>query len=179
MANIGALAQQLKDRFEIPIGIREFDCRDRFASGLADIDRLLQGGFPRATLSEITGSASSNRTALTVSTLARAFETGECGAWIDGSGTFDPESAAEAGLKDYDVRTWAGLLAPKGTPPEIIARLNKAVQICLADPAIRERLETAVGGEARGSTPGEMHDLVAAEVAKWRSLIEAAKIPKI
>ena len=55
MANIGTLAQQLKDRFEIPIGIREFDCRDRFASGLADIDRLLQGGFPRATLSEITG----------------------------------------------------------------------------------------------------------------------------
>jgi hypothetical protein len=99
MANIGALAQQLKDRFEISIGIREFDCRDRFASGLADIDKLLQGGFPRATLSEITGSASSNRTALTVSTLARALETGECGAWIDGSGTFDPESAAEAGLQ--------------------------------------------------------------------------------
>ena len=72
MANIGALAQQLKDRFEIPVGIREVDSRDRFASGLGDIDKLLQGGFPRATLSEITGSASSNRTALTVSTLARA-----------------------------------------------------------------------------------------------------------
>jgi hypothetical protein len=36
---------------------------------------------------------------LTVSTLARAFEAGECGAWIDGGGTFDPESAAEAGLQ--------------------------------------------------------------------------------
>ena len=99
MANTGLLAQQLRDRYEIPLGIRELDSRDRFASALADVDRLLQGGFPRATLSEITGSASSNRTALTVSTLARALETGECGAWIDGSGTFDPEAAAEAGVQ--------------------------------------------------------------------------------
>jgi tripartite-type tricarboxylate transporter receptor subunit TctC len=88
-------------------------------------------------------------------------------------------SAAEAGLKDFDVRTWAGLLAPKGTPPEIVAQLNKAVQVALADPAIKTKLEAAVGGEARGSTPAEMHDLVSSEIVKWRGLIEAAKIPKI
>lgn len=88
-------------------------------------------------------------------------------------------SATEAGLKDFDVRTWAGLLAPKGTPPEIIAQLNKAVQASLADPAVKARLEAAVGGEARGSTPAEMRDLVSTEIVKWRALIEAAKIPKI
>jgi tripartite-type tricarboxylate transporter receptor subunit TctC len=88
-------------------------------------------------------------------------------------------SAAEAGLKDFDVRTWAGLLAPKGTPPEIIAQLNKAVQISLADPAVKAKLEAAIGGDARGSTPAEMHDLVASEIVKWRALIETAKIPKI
>jgi tripartite-type tricarboxylate transporter receptor subunit TctC len=88
-------------------------------------------------------------------------------------------SAAEAGLKDFDVRTWAGLLAPRGTPPEIVAQLNKAVQTSLADPAIKAKIETAVGGEARGSTPLEMHDLVASEIVKWRGLIETAKIPKI
>jgi tripartite-type tricarboxylate transporter receptor subunit TctC len=88
-------------------------------------------------------------------------------------------TAAEAGLKDFDVRTWAGLLAPKGTPPEIVAQLNKAVQASLADPAIKSKLEAAVGGEARGSTPTEMHDLVTSEIARWRALIEAAKIPKI
>jgi tripartite-type tricarboxylate transporter receptor subunit TctC len=88
-------------------------------------------------------------------------------------------SAAEAGLKDFDVRTWAGLLAPKGTPPEIVAQLNKAVQASLADPAIKSKLETAIGGEARGSTPAEMRDLVSSEIVKWRALIEAAKIPKI
>lgn len=88
-------------------------------------------------------------------------------------------TAAEAGLKDFDVRTWAGLLAPKGTPPEAVAQLNKAVQASLADPAIKSKLESAVGGEARGSTPAEMRDLVASEIVKWRALIEAAKIPKI
>jgi tripartite-type tricarboxylate transporter receptor subunit TctC len=88
-------------------------------------------------------------------------------------------SAAEAGLKDFDVRTWAGLLAPKGTPPEIVAQLNKAVQASLADPAIKAKLEAAVGGEARGSTPVEMRDLVSSEIVKWRALIETAKIPKI
>jgi tripartite-type tricarboxylate transporter receptor subunit TctC len=88
-------------------------------------------------------------------------------------------SATEAGLKDFDVRTWAGLLAPKGTPPEIVARLNKAVQASLADPAIKSKLEAAVGGEVRGSTPAEMHDLVSSEIVKWRVLIETAKIPKI
>jgi len=88
-------------------------------------------------------------------------------------------SAAEAGLKDFDVRTWAGLLAPAGTAPEIVAKLNNAVQASLSDPAIKSRVEIAVGGEARGSTPAEMHDLLVSEIAKWRALIEATKIPKI
>ena len=91
----------------------------------------------------------------------------------------DVPSAAEAGLKNFDVRTWAGLLAPKGTPPEIVAQLNKAVQASLADSAIKAKLEATVGGEARGSTPAEMHDMVSSEIVKWRTLIETAKIPKI
>jgi tripartite-type tricarboxylate transporter receptor subunit TctC len=88
-------------------------------------------------------------------------------------------SASEAGLKDFDVRTWAGLIAPKGTPPEIVAQLNQAVQAALADPAIRAKIETAVGGEARGSTPAEMHDLIVAEIKKWNAVIDAAKIPRL
>jgi tripartite-type tricarboxylate transporter receptor subunit TctC len=88
-------------------------------------------------------------------------------------------SAAEAGLKGFDVRTWAGLIAPKGTPPEIVAQLNKAVQASLADPQVKARLEAAVGGDARGSTPTEMHDLVAAEIQKWNAVIDAGKIPRL
>ena len=59
-------------------------------------DELLGGGFPRLAVSEITGNQSNNRTALTVSILVYAFDAGECCAWIDAGGTFDPESAAEA-----------------------------------------------------------------------------------
>ena len=88
-------------------------------------------------------------------------------------------SATEAGLKNFDVRTWAGLIAPKGTPPEIVARLNSAVQASLADPLITTRLETAVGGEARGSTPAEMNALVTSEIRKWNAVIDAGKIPRL
>lgn len=88
-------------------------------------------------------------------------------------------SAAEAGLRDFDVRTWAGLIAPRGTPPEIVSRLNSAVQASLADPQIKARLETAVGGEVRGSTPAEMHDLLTREIRKWNAVIDAGKIPRL
>jgi tripartite-type tricarboxylate transporter receptor subunit TctC len=88
-------------------------------------------------------------------------------------------SAAEAGLKGFDVRTWAGLLAPKGTPAAIIARLNEAVRKAIASPDIKARLETAIGGEVRGSTPAEMRDLVTSEIARWAGVIEVAKIPKL
>src|ERR1700712_3172639 len=88
-------------------------------------------------------------------------------------------SATEAGLRDFDVRTWAGLIAPKGTPPEIVARLNSAVQVSLTDPQIKARVETAVGGEARGSSPTEMHDLLTGEIRKWNAVIDAGKIPRL
>ncbi|MGY8705951.1 tripartite tricarboxylate transporter substrate binding protein [Bradyrhizobium sp. 18BD] len=88
-------------------------------------------------------------------------------------------SVQEAGIKGYDVRTWAGLLAPKGTPPAIMATLNAATLEVLRDPDIRQRLETAVGGEVRGSSPEEMKALIAAEITKWSAVVERAKIPKI
>src|SRR6185312_13825814 len=99
MANYGTLALDLSSRFDVSFGLREFVARKPFTCGVQEIDTLLQGGFPRAALSESAGAASTNRTALMVSILARAFDTGECCAWIDGGGTFDPESAVEAGLQ--------------------------------------------------------------------------------
>lgn len=88
-------------------------------------------------------------------------------------------SAAEAGLKGYDVRTWAGIVAPKGTPPDIVRKLNAEVTAMLADPAVRKALETATGGDARGSTPEEMRTLIRSEIAKWSKVIEEAKIARI
>jgi RecA/RadA recombinase len=98
MANIALLSANLAYRFDLPVGIRQPVLHRRFATGVAPVDELLGGGFPRGALSEITGDPSSNRTALVVSTLVRAFSDGECAAWIDAAGTFDPETAAVAGL---------------------------------------------------------------------------------
>jgi tripartite-type tricarboxylate transporter receptor subunit TctC len=88
-------------------------------------------------------------------------------------------SAEEAGLKGYDVRTWAGLVAPKGTPADIVKRLNAEVASMLADPAVKKALETATGGEVRGSAPEDMRLLVRSEIARWSKVIDEAKIARI
>lgn len=88
-------------------------------------------------------------------------------------------SADEAGLRGYDVRTWAGIVAPKGTLPEIVAKLNAEIVAVLADPAVKAAFETAIGGEARSSTPGEMRQLVQSEIAKRSKVVDDAKIERI
>ena len=88
-------------------------------------------------------------------------------------------SAEEAGLKGYDVRTWAGLLLPKGTPADIVQKLNAETASMLAEPAVKKALETATGGDVRGSTPEEMRSLIRSEIAKWSKVIEEAKIARI
>jgi len=88
-------------------------------------------------------------------------------------------SVDEAGVKGFDVRTWAGLLAPKGTAREIVAKVNAALLDSLRDPATKSRLEAAVGGEVRGSTPQEMKALVETEIAKWSAVVDRARIPRI
>jgi tripartite-type tricarboxylate transporter receptor subunit TctC len=85
----------------------------------------------------------------------------------------------EAGVKGYDVRTWAGLLAPKGTPPAIINALNAATLDALRDPEVKQRLETATGGEVRGSSPEDMKKLIETEIVKWKGVVERAKLPRI
>ena len=88
-------------------------------------------------------------------------------------------SVDEAGVKGFDVRTWAGLLAPKGTPQAIIKRLNTVVRETLADPEVKVALETATGGEVKASTPEEMRTLVQSEIAKWADVIKTANIPRL
>jgi tripartite-type tricarboxylate transporter receptor subunit TctC len=85
----------------------------------------------------------------------------------------------EAGVGGYDVRTWAGLIAPKGTPLEIVTMLNGAVLDVLKEAGTRKRLESAVGGEVRGSTPSEMKELVEREIATWNRVVEQARLPRI
>ena len=88
-------------------------------------------------------------------------------------------SADEAGVKGYDVRTWAGLLAPKGTPPAIVKRLHAAVRETLADPETKLALEKATGGDVQASTAEEMRALIQSQIKKWADVIEAANIPRL
>ena len=86
-------------------------------------------------------------------------------------------TAAEQGVAGYDVRSWAGLMAPAGTPRAIIDKLNAETLKALKLPQIKARLEE-IGGEARGSTPEEMKILVSSELQRWTQVINDAKIPK-
>jgi tripartite-type tricarboxylate transporter receptor subunit TctC len=89
----------------------------------------------------------------------------------------DVPTVTEQGVTGYDVRSWAGLMAPAGTPKPIIDQLNAEVQKALMVPAVKTRLEE-MGGEVRGSTPDEMKNLVSSQTQKWIQVVNEAKIPK-
>jgi tripartite-type tricarboxylate transporter receptor subunit TctC len=78
-------------------------------------------------------------------------------------------------LKGFSVETWFGILAPAGTPPEVINKLNAALATVLATPQIRDRF-LAYGVEAKSSTPAELHALIAAEIPSWRKVIEERNV---
>jgi tripartite-type tricarboxylate transporter receptor subunit TctC len=86
-------------------------------------------------------------------------------------------TVAEQGVPGYDVRSWAGLMAPAGTPRPVVERLNADTLKALNTPSVRQRLED-MGGEARGSTPEEMKAMVGNELQKWTQVVAEARIPK-
>lgn len=86
-------------------------------------------------------------------------------------------TVAEQGVVGFDVRSWAGLMAPAGTPRAVIERLNAAAQKALQQTGVRARLE-AMGGEATGSSPEDMKTLLTSELQRWTQLVADAHIPK-
>jgi tripartite-type tricarboxylate transporter receptor subunit TctC len=79
-------------------------------------------------------------------------------------------TAAEAGLHGYAVSIWFGLIAPRGVPQPILARLNAETLKALASKDVQDAL-LVQGFEPTGSTPGEFAALIAAESAKWLKAI--------
>jgi tripartite-type tricarboxylate transporter receptor subunit TctC len=85
---------------------------------------------------------------------------------------------AESGLTGYDASTWGGILAPAGTPKDVVSRLNGAINAALKLDEVRLRL-TSAGIEIQGGTPGEFGDVIKAEIDKWgRSVKEAGIQPE-
>ena len=84
-------------------------------------------------------------------------------------------TAIESGLPTMDSRGLFGLLAPAGTPNDIIQLLNREITAVLRDPAMRERL-IAQGIEPDTSTPEGLRDLIQSEITKWARVIKDADI---
>ena len=84
----------------------------------------------------------------------------------------DVPTVAET-VPGYEASAWFGMGAPKGTPPEVIAVLNKAMNDALADPNIKARL-AEMGGMHMGGTPAEFGKIIADETEKWRKVVEFA-----
>jgi tripartite-type tricarboxylate transporter receptor subunit TctC len=90
----------------------------------------------------------------------------------------DVPTLDELGITDIDASFWHGIWAPKGTPPEVMARLNAAIRAALADPKTQERFK-AVGQEvwpAAEQTPAALAAKQKAEIARWTPVIQEAGI---
>jgi tripartite-type tricarboxylate transporter receptor subunit TctC len=89
----------------------------------------------------------------------------------------DIPTAKEGGFPQYVVTSWNGVAGPAGLPDEIVQILNREINRALAAPDLQQKAR-GLGIEARASTPQEMHDRMAADVARWRGVIDKAGIPK-
>ncbi|SPK75875.1 conserved protein of unknown function (plasmid) [Cupriavidus taiwanensis] len=87
----------------------------------------------------------------------------------------DVPTVQESGLPGYVVNSWFGLLAPAGTPPQIVARLQQAAAGVLAERAVRQRIEQ-LGAMPGGDTPAALAAILRADHEKWSRVIRQASI---
>ena len=87
----------------------------------------------------------------------------------------DVPTFAELGLKGMEMSNWFGVVAPKGTPPAIIAKLNAAINRALKEPDMIERI-AGQGNIIGGGTPEDFAKFIDSETARWSKLIKEKKI---
>lgn len=86
-------------------------------------------------------------------------------------------TAAEQGIKGYEVSSWNGFFAPKGTPKDVIDTLNKAMREVLAMKDVQEQF-AKVGIEPHASSPEEVMKRLTDDIAKWNGVIDKAGIAR-
>jgi tripartite-type tricarboxylate transporter receptor subunit TctC len=84
-----------------------------------------------------------------------------------------PTVEEAAGLKGFEASSWFGLLAPAGTPADVVSRIQQEVAKSLATPAMKERLAT-LGAIPSGNTPAQFAALIDAEHKKWAEVVKAS-----
>ncbi len=82
----------------------------------------------------------------------------------------------EAGVKDFDTEQWIGLLAPKGTPPELVKRLNELVRDAITAPDVRAAMSRAGIVPATPTSPEAFGGVVRADLDKWTKVVKTADI---
>ena len=82
-----------------------------------------------------------------------------------------PTIAEAAKLPNYEINTWNALLAPKGTPPAIVERLNAAIAQAMKSPDLIQRFERE-GATPVTSTPEQLNTFIAAEIVKWGQVVD-------
>ena len=87
----------------------------------------------------------------------------------------DVPTMAEAGLPGVEVGSGVGLVAPAGTPPDIVETLNRAITSIIADPGFHQRM-TAIGVDVVGTTPAAYAKIISDDYAKWGKVVAAAGI---
>lgn len=91
----------------------------------------------------------------------------------------DVPTVRESGgaLASFNVTSWNGLAVPAKTPKEIVAKLNREIQIVLTNPDVKKRLND-LSLNAQGSTPEQVGELLSGEIKRWAGVIAKAKIEK-
>lgn len=87
----------------------------------------------------------------------------------------DTPTVDEAGVPGFEVASWFGLVAPKGTPDEIVARFAAAVETALNDPELAERMRVS-GAEPAYLDPKATDEMIRTEVARWKPVVEASGV---
>jgi len=77
----------------------------------------------------------------------------------------------ESGLPGFEVYLWMGVVAPAGTPSDIVTNLNSKINRVLAIPDVRDRI-VGLGADVVGSTPEQLTDFIKAEIARWGKAIK-------
>ena len=81
----------------------------------------------------------------------------------------------EAGIKGFNLDAWAGLVAPAGTPPDIVAKLNKTLRPIIDSPEVQAKFKN-VGFEGFSSTPEELGDYIKTQLVEWKKMVTDANI---
>ena len=88
----------------------------------------------------------------------------------------DVPTTTEVGMPDVQAENWYGMVAPAGTPPAIITKLNEIATEAMRDPTVKEKLAVQ-GAELIGDSPDHFHAFMESEIKRWAMVIQDAGVP--